>query len=349
MIRAARLGALAVLLALTLVACGRATSNNGPSISTVYAASVRLSDVKPALDDPDNWWPAPPTFGLRPLDIGSMNDAERFYFVQRFAHLGSPEKLRLNYQVWSTTTIAQAILSNVQSSVSGATTTPAAGDQVVYVNQNINFGPAPYLSEAVVRVGQTIVDIQLSQANGFAGSGSIGRIAKTVGSRLKHPPSGGSLLPPSTDPALLPPVGPDLTLVGTARLPVEVVAEMVDDPAPTDLVTLFNRLGASDFEYGDYVLLADTHMEVQTAAFSFSGATGATDWLNAFIGKANLDASGGYLNFDSVTGQYIAAAGVGSHGILMICRSVADLEAASRACETPISRVLDAWKSQLPA
>jgi hypothetical protein len=88
---------------------------------------------------------------------------------------------------------------------------------------------------------------------------------------------------------------------------------------------------------------------VQSGGFTFWSSTGGTSWIDAFIGKANLDSNGDYLNFDSVTGQYVGAVAVGSHGVMIICKSVAQFEAASRACETPMTRVLGAWKTQLPA
>src|SRR5579864_1806780 len=287
------------MVALSLVACGRASSPNGPTLASVVAGSVQLV---------------------------------------------------VRYQVWSSASLATAIVTSTQQAVSGSQTTPAAGDQVLYYNQNIGFGAAPYLSRALVRVGQTVAELSLTQAGSFASSTVIGRMARTVGSKLKGSLAGGRqpLSSPAVDATLLPPVGPDLTLLGTRQLPVEVVAQMVDDPAPTDMKAMFGTLGVSDFVYGDYVLLADTHMEVQTAGFTFSSSTGAVDWLNGFIGKANLDTNGDYFNFDNVTGQYIGAVGVGSHGALLICRSTADFEAASRACETPISRVLGAWKTSLP-
>jgi len=346
----ARLLALTMVLAIAAVACGRTTGPNGPNLATVVAGSVQLGDVQSSLDDSSNWWAGPSTYGARPLDISQRDDNELLFFTRRFSHVGTSEELLIRYDVWSSTALAAAIVTATQQAAPSPSTSPGAGDQVIYYNENLRFGAAPFMSRALVRVGQTVADVRLTQAVGFAPSSTIGKLALAVGSHLKKAVSGPVQTLPTSSPAegSLPPVSSDIQLLGSTTLPVGAVAQMVDSPAPTDLVTLFGTLGVSNFVYGDYVLLADTHMEVQTAGFTFSSSTGASDWLNSFIGKANLDQNGDYLNFDQVSEQYIGAVGVGSHGALLICRSTADFEAASRACETPISRVLGAWKTSLP-
>lgn len=342
--------AIGLVAAMALVACGRTTGANGPSLAAVVAGSVQIGDVQPGLDDSANWWPGPSTYGARPLDIDQRDDNDLLYFERRFSHVGTSEALTIRYDVWSSTSLATAIVSSTQQVAPSPSTTNGAGDQGFFYNENLRFGAAPFMGRALVRVGQTVADIRLTQASDFPSSSTMSKLAKTVASHLKS--SLSSSRPPSPKPSpaegLLPPVSSDITLLGSETLPVGVVAQMVDSPAPTDVVLMFNQLGAKDFVYGDYVLLADTHMEVQTAGFQFSSSTGASDWLNTFIGKANLDQNGDYVNFDDQTEQYIGAVGVGSHGALLICKSTAEFEAASRACELPISRILTAWKSALP-
>ena len=296
-----------------------------------------------------NWWPGPPQFSTRPLDSSTRPEEERFDVTLRFAHVGTAETLNINYRVWFSSQLADAILTSTQQAVGTSLKGPSAGDQILYYNQKLGFGAAPYVSETLVRVGQIVVVINLSRALGFASTNDQGALAKRVVSKLKDALAGKlrAEAKPATDPALLPSAGPDLTLLGTDRLPVEVVAQMVGSPAPGDVAAIFRKLGATDFVFGDYALNADTHMEVQTSAFTFSSSTGGTDFMDQFVGKAALDQSGNYFNFDDPTGQYIAAFGAGSHGVVLICRSSAELEAASRACESPMSRVASAWKSAL--
>lgn len=349
MIRATRVIATAVAVALSVVGCGRLGATATPTVSNVYAGAVRISDIASYLGDSTNWWPNAPQFGTRPLDSSTRPEQERFDITLRFVHVGSAETLDVVYRVWDSSTLASAIMSSTQQAFGSSLSGPSAGDQVLYYNQKLSFGAAPYLSEALVRVGQTIVSIDWSRAAAFAGTAAQGNVAKRVVSRLKDSLAGRAAATPSSspDPHFLPPDGTDLTQLGTDTLPVEVAPVMVGAAAPADTAAMFKRLGASTFVYGDYALNEDTHMEVMTAAFSFSSSTGASDWLNQFIGSSSLSQSGDYFNYDDASGQYIAAFGVGSEGILMLCRSAADLEAASRACESPMSRVAAAWKQAL--
>lgn len=341
--------AAAVVVSLALVACGRTTATGGVNVNNVYAGGVRLEDLSTLLDDSSNWWPGPPQFGTRPLDSSTRPEEERFDVTFRFAHNGTAETLDLIYRVWDSSSLASAIISSTKQAVGTTLKGPSAGDDILYINQKLPFGGAPYVSQALVRVGQIVIEMTWSQARAFASTTAQGNIAKKAVSKLKQYMSANSHPSPplAPDPRLLPPDGQELTKLGTDILPVQVIPQMVGSPAPADIAALFRNLGANDFVFGDYALNADTHMEVQTSAFKFSSPTGSADWLDQFVGKANLDQSGSYFNFDDVTGQYIAAFGVSSTGIIMICRSAAELEAASRACESPMSRVASAWKMEL--
>ena len=342
--------ATSIAVALAVVACGRfGTSTAAPTVSNVYAGGVRIDDITTYLDDSNNWLPGAPQFGTRPLDSSTRPEEERFDITLRFVHIGSGETLNVVYRVWTSSSLASAIMSSTQQSLGASLSGPSAGDQSLYYNQRLGFGAAPYVSEALVRVGQILISIDWSRAAAFASTAAQGNIAKRVVSRLKDSLAGRGRPGPSSspDPHFLPPDGTDLTQLGTDTLPVSVVPVMVGSAAPSDTAATFRQLGASTFVYGDYALNEDTHMEVISAAFSFSSSTGAADWLTQFIGASALSQSGDYFNYDDASGQYIVAFGVGSEGVLMLCRSAAELEAASRACESPMSRVAGAWKQAL--
>lgn len=338
-----------VVLALALVSCGRAsTTNNGPSLATVYAGHLALSDVSSLLGDATNWAQGPPTFDVRPLNSATREDADRFSVTLRFAHVGTREQLRLHYQVWSSTTIATAIMDLNKTVLGTSLTGPRAGDQVLYYNQNLQAGAAPYVSEAFVRVGQTVVTVAWSRVESFASTKDVGKVAVKTATRLKDS-LGGKAHPtprPSPDPLLVAPLGPDLTLLGTDRLPVDVVAQILFVANPGDLTTLFGQLGASDFLFGDYALNSDTRMEVVTSGFTFSDPNGAKKWIESYYGASNLT-SGVYFNFENDTGQYVAAFGSGNRGVLMVCKSSAPGEEAGRSCESPMSRVITGWRLAL--
>jgi hypothetical protein len=338
---------IALLVAVTLAgaACARTPASGAVSPAALYASTIQLADIAPVVGDSSNWWPAPPTFGVRPLDISTLPDQERYEITVRFTHSGTPEGLQAVYRVWDSAATATAVMSSISSAFGTSLTGPKAGDQILYYNQQQQVGAAPYNTETLIRVGQTEVILIWNRTLGFASTTQSGQLAARVVLRLNQVarvrPS------PSPDSSLLPPFGPDLTLLGTAQLPVEATAALLDSPSPEAVSKIFSDLGIHDFVYGDYTLDDDTHMEVRSAAFTFSSAASATTWINNLIGASSLDQSGAYFNFDQATEQYVAAFTGGAHGVLMICKSSADFEAASRSCELPMSRVIGAWRAAL--
>jgi hypothetical protein len=340
-----------LVLALALIACGRvSTTNNGPTLAAVYGARVGLSDVGGLLGDAKNWAQGPPTFDVRPLNSATREDADRLAVIVRFSHIGTREELRMHYQVWNSTTVATAIMDLNKTVLGASLSGPRAGDQVLYYNQNLQAGAAPYASEAIVRVGQVVLGIVWSHVEGFAKTADLGKVAVKAATRLKDSLAGKvrASSTPSLDPLLLAPAGPDVTLLGSDRLPVDVAAQILFVANPGDLTLLFNQLGATDFVYGDYALNSDTRMEVLTSGFTFTDPNGAKKWVDAYYGASNLT-SGIYFNYENDTGQYVAAFGAGNRGILMVCKSSAPGEEAARACESPMSRVITGWRLALAA
>ncbi len=315
------------------------------SPAALYASTVQLADIAPLVGDSSNWWPAPPTFGVRPLDTSTLPDQERYTITVRFAHNGTSEGLQAIYRVWDSAATATAVMNSLSSALGTSLTGPKAGDQILYYNQQQQVGASPYASETLIRVGKTEVIVVWNQTLGFASLTQSGRIAARVVSRLKQ--AGRTVASASPDSTLLPQFGPDITLLGTTRLPVETTAALLDSPSPAAVAKMFSDLGIRDFVYGDYALDADTHMEVRSAAFVFADANSAVTWIDTLIGASSLDQSGGYFNFDSATEQYVAAFTGGAHGVLLICKSSSDFEAASRSCELPMSRVAGAWRAAL--
>jgi hypothetical protein len=328
-------------------ACARSSASSAVSPASLYASTVQLADIAPLVGDSANWWPAPPTFGVRPLNISTMPEQERYAITVRFSHNGTSEGLQVVYRVWDSTATATAVMDSISAALGTSLTGPKAGDQILYYNQQQQVGAAPYNSETLIRVGQTEMIVIWNQTLAFATTTQSGRIAARVVSRLKQGLSGKGSPAPSPDATLLPPFGPDLTLLGTTRLPVEATAPLLDSASPEAVAKIFSDLGIRDFVYGDYALDNDTHMEVLSAAFTFSDAPSATKWIDNLIGASSLDQSGAYFNFDSATEQYVAAFTGGSHGVLLICKSSGEFEAASRACELPMSRVMGAWRAAL--
>jgi hypothetical protein len=101
--------------------------------------------------------------------------------------------------------------------------------------------------------------------------------------------------------------------------------------------------------FGDYALDNDTHMEMRAGVLEFNSTQKATDWIDALRGNATVDSNGVASFYDPLTGQYFSLFTAGAKGAMLVCRSVADGEAASRSCEVPMSRVAPAWQFSLNA
>jgi hypothetical protein len=294
------------------------------------------------------WWPGPPLFGVRPLDAASMPMTERFHVTRRWSHIGTAETFDVGFTQWSSTSTATTQMNTLKSNLGTSANGAKAGDQVLYYGLQGN-GAAPYQTVTFVRVGAVVATITWALKDGFPKLDQLGKIANRVVARLKNAQSGKVRTSPlsTADAAKLPPKGPDLTLLGGVKLPVESIVVMLNFAAPETLSGLLRTAGADSVVFGDYVLDTDTHMEVRAAVMDFTTSQYATDWIDALRGSAMVDSNGIASFFDNSSGQYFSLFTAGPRGAMMVCRSTADGEAASRACESPLARVAPAWQASL--
>ncbi|MGH7765574.1 MAG: hypothetical protein ACREOM_14275, partial [Candidatus Dormibacteraceae bacterium] len=154
---------------------------------------------------------------------------------------------------------------------------------------------------------------------------------------------------PASDSSLLPPPGPDMTLLGSVRLPIEAVVVMLGFASPESLSGLLRSDNVDSILFGDYALDNDTHMEVRAGVLDFSTTQNANDWIDTLRGTATVDSTGIATFYDDASGQYFSLFTAGTKGALLVCRSTSSVEAASRSCESPLSRVAPAWQLNLGA
>jgi hypothetical protein len=338
------------MLTLTASACARASSTATPLKAQpvdLYGANPNLADVRSLLGSSD-WWPGPPSFGVRPLDSASMSYKEKFHVVTRFARIGTAETFEIAYTAWDSSASATTTMSNVQSMLGTPVSGQKVGDQVLYYGSQ-GAGAAPYSTYTFVRVGQIVTSISLNQKDGFPKLSQLGRIATKVTSRLKDVLGGKLHVSPLSpaDVALLPPPGPDMTLLASVRLPIEAVVVMLGFASPEALAGVLHRTGVDSIVFGDYTLANDTHMEVRSSVFNFSSAEQANIWLEALRGSHRADANGIATFYDDATGQYFSLVGAGMKSAILVCRSTSSGESAARSCEQPLSRVAPAWQLRL--
>ena len=340
--------ALCAVLTVVAGACTRPGSGatNAQPLD-LYAAEPSVSDVRSWLGD-SAWWPGPPSFAVRPLDSASMPVQQRFVITQRFVHIGTAEKFDVEFALYGTTSAATTQMTNIQTAFGTSASGPKVGDSVLYYGSQLS-GGAPYVTETVVRVGQIVVDIGWARRDGYPKVADMGKNAIKVVARVKDLIAGkvhGNALS-LNDMALLPAPGLEMTLLGSARIPVEAALVMLDLPALEAVAQFVHTAGVSDIIFADYALNNDTHMEVRASVFQFQTATDATAWLDLLRGTNPLDADGVASFYDAAHGVYQFILAAGTQVGLLICRSTAAAEAASRSCEGPLSRVAPAWKLNL--
>lgn len=349
MTRLIRFFASAALLALVATACSIRTSSSSSNVhpADFYAANPSLADVRTLLGD-SNWWPGPPSFAVPPLDSSTTPFNEKFHVVTRFAHVGTAETFQIEYTLWDTTTSATTQMTNIQSGFGTSASGPKVGDQALYYGSKIT-GAAPFGTVTFVRIGRILTTITLSLKDAFPSVAKLGKIAAKVTSRLKDVLSGKVRVSPlpASDQLLLPPQGPDITLLGSLVLPVEAFAVMTGTPSPEALVGILHTNGVDSIVFGDYVLDSDTHMEVRAGLFNFTTSQDASAWVDTLRGSNALDPGGIALYYDAGSGQYFSLFAVGTKAAMLVCRSTSDVEAASRACELPLTRVAPAWQLSL--
>src|SRR5690349_17050455 len=331
------------------VSCAQLTASgfNGRP-ADLYAAVPNQSDVRSLLGD-DNWWVGPPSFGVLPLDSMTTPATVKFTISQTYVHMGTAEQLFARYTVYDKVTSATSAMSDFQTAYGTSPSSPKVGDQVLYYGLQGSSG-APFASRTFVRVGQIVVTLAWTRKDVQATLGQLARNATRFTSRLKDA-SKLRARSGSIDPTLLPPPGQDITLLGSTQLPVESFVIMILAALPDPIVVLMRRAGISQFAYADYALNNDTHMEVQAGLLSFPTAADAADWAATFS-PGNPDSNGiasAYLPIGGTpaAGVYHYVFSSGPYGVLLVCKSSIDGEAASRECEEPMKTTALAWKLSL--
>jgi hypothetical protein len=347
LIKVSRPLALLVLAAITVVSCTRlGSSSSNAQLADILAAGPTVSDVRSMLGD-SNWWQGPPTFEVRPLNAETTPQTVRFGMTQEFIHIGTAEGFLVHYTVYRTTTAATTRMNDLQNVFGTAqATSPRVGDQVMYYGEAGTTG-APYLARTFVRLGEIVVEITWARKDGVASLTQLGKNASKIVDALKKAIAAKthhSLQ--AVDQKVLPPPGLDITFLGAAPLPIEAYLVMANYAIPGPLAQTLHSVGVDTFVFGDYVLNTDTHMEVRAALMTFASAADATSWLSSY--------SGGQPDQSGVVGSYVDAIGEyqyfftsGVHGAMLVCRSTVSGEAASRACEQPLSRTVISWRQGL--
>jgi hypothetical protein len=353
LISSARLVSIWLLAILAVSACasqGSATTSAKPA--DVYSITPTEDDVRSLLTD-SNWWEGPPTFQVLPLDSATQAATVRYSVTVRYLRLGTAEEILARYTVYDKSSSASTAMSNYQTALGTSPPTPKVGDQILYYGL-AGSGATPLIYRTFVRVGQVVVTIVWARKDRMASQqGLLDQLAKNARkftSRLKDL---GKIRPKVSpvDSKQLPPPGLDITLLGSAMMPVEAFASMIDSALPDPLVAIFKQAGINTFPYGDYALNNDTHMEVQTALLTFGSLADADAFAKTF-GPGIADQQGVYSEYIPTGGSpaagkyhYVFASGI--HGVYMVCKSSIDGEAASRECEAPMKRTATAWNAAL--
>ena len=347
MIRRARALAAVVALGLTLSACAVGTSFNGKP-ADVYSVIPTQNDLRKVMGD-DGWWEGPPSFQVKPLDYDITPATRKFAVTERYLHLGSAEFMLAQYAVYDKSSSASSIMSDYQTIYGSSPSSPRVGDQVLYYAM-AGSGAAPYVARSFVRVGQIVVQIVWSRKDSVPSMKQLGNVASLFAGGLKNiAKAHGSFKKP--DPKLLPPPGILITPLGSAVLPIEAFAVMLNASLPGSLVDQLHANAVDTFAYGDYVLNNDVHMEVQTAVLAFPSTSLAANFASQ-ASPAAPDSNGigwGYIptGGSPAGGEYHFVFTASVYAVEMICRPSVEGEAASRECEDPVERTAVGWMQAL--
>jgi hypothetical protein len=342
--RPALAAVLVVAAAVASCTVGTPAFNGAPA--DVYSVIPPMSDVQALLGDA-NWWAGAPTFHVRPLDSELTPATQRFSVSQVYVHLGTAEELVAQYTVYDKTSSATSAMSDIQTNYGSSPSSPKVGDQVLYYGL-AGSGGAPYGTRTFVRVGQIVLEIGWTRKDSMPNVGQLGKIATRFAAGLKSI-NKVHATPQAVDPIALPPPGFDVTFLGSAELPVESFVGMTHSAVPGAVLAFLQ--GIEHFSYGDYALNNDTHMEVQTAFLSFATSADATAFAATF-GPGSPDSGGVYSGYipssgSQAAGEYRYVFSAGTYGVMLICKSSIDGEAASRECEIPMQTTAAAWKLAL--
>jgi hypothetical protein len=345
-----RLLASVVLLAVVASACSIRSSSVSGKVQPedFYAANPSLADVRTLLGD-SNWWPGPPSFGVPPLDSAYTPFTEKFHVITRFVHVGTAETFNIEYTLWNSTSSATAQMTNIQSAFGTSASGAKVGDQALYYGSKTS-GAAPFGTVTFILIGQVVATITMNLKDALPTVAQLGKIANKVASPLKQVISGKVHRTPlsASDELLLPPKNPDLTLLGSAVLPIEAVVVMLGFESPEALARILHTSGVDSIVFGDYALDVDTHMEVRAGVFNFTISQDAATWVDELRGTHQFDQSGIATFYNEGSGEYFSLFTLGNKAAILVCRSTSDVEAASRACEAPMARIGPAWLLSLP-
>jgi hypothetical protein len=343
-----------LLLVPLLLACGKPSGPSTATAADVYAVTPTQADVRGLFHD-SNWYEGPPTFGVSPLDEGRNSLNVKFTITVSYLHLGSGEDLAAFYSVFSTTSVATTVMSNLKTTYAGEATSPQVGDETLYHGAG-STGPAPFVSHTFVRSGQILVEIALSRKDSQASVNDLARYArKFVGGLKNLGKAKPSASPSRVDPKQLPPPGRDITPLGSTRLPIEAFVVMTGSALPDNVNAILRTSNVTSFMYGDYALNADTHMEVQTAFMTIDSAVDALSWAQLFGSNGGTippDANGVYHAYiptggSPAGGEYHYVFAESTYGIYIVCKPAVGGEAASRECEEPMARTVTGWSLAL--
>jgi hypothetical protein len=343
--RLARPAAL-LMTSVVLASCGLGSPTFKSTPADLYSVTPSQGDVQKLLGD-TNWWAGPPSFEVEPLDAATTPATQRFAVSRTYLHIGTAEELFARYIVYDKTSSATSAMSDFQTSFGVSPSSPKVGDQVLYYGLG-GSGGAPFVTRTFVRVGQIVAEIIWSRRNAMPALDQLGRNATKFTAGLKNLSKVHAPLK-AVDSTFLPPPGFDITLLGSAQLPVESFVALTQSAIPDAVLAVLQ--GIDHFAYGDYALNNDTHMEVQTALLTFSSSTDAATFASTF-GPGTADSSGIYNGYipsagSPAAGEYRYVFSAGTYGVMIICKSSIDGEAASRECETPMNTTSIAWKITL--
>jgi hypothetical protein len=339
------------LLAVAALLVSSACAKNGLSQPTTFSDAdlyaAGLSDSQAASLLGSDWWPEPPTFEVQPLDAAMTSPSIRFGVVQTFLHIGTQEGVEISIRAHDKSSSAVTTFTTIENDLGTSSTGPPIGDQRDYYSfqSTTNANAAPYETIAFVRIAAVVLTVRWLRKDRIATPTEISKIANVVVSHVRDLNNGKLKAKPlaTEDAALLPPAGQEMTQLGESVLDLRAYATLDTADDLTGTVATLKQQGVTRMIYATYALNADTHMEVRAGLLKFDTTDDAALWQASLVGTNETTNGPITAHFDEATGQTVAVLRAGVYFGMLVCRSTAQGEASSRACDKPLQREGPAW------
>ena len=371
----------ALLLGLTLLACGGADDGASPPASNPSSededaeltpddllAVLNPDDIKQAFIQPETGWPALPEFNVGFEPAPAPVEGERFWVTQSYEQVGAlaAGRVETTLILFEGTAEAEAGFAAMAATDQDGRTVvdgPAVGDDSRYytreaADEGLDAGAQRYETLLRFRTGPLVGRISVFTELGYEGVATLADYFAPVERRAKALLAGSlraadlprpilALLPSAPEP----PVGP---VFGSAVTPAESWALGDTGGAPEAVLERLHALGVTELALRRYGLQGQPDLVLEVTVYRMDDAAGAAEWVQEFVrlaeeeGTLDPGATGSVSAYTSYAGEFYELQ-FAKGRIVGDVACFAPFAATTAACEEPLRALAERWYQELPA